>query len=140
MISYNLVHPELLGVLARSGHGSKILIADGNFPHATGAASSAARISLNVRPGLLTVDQILEVLVEATVFESAAVMAPPGGQEPDAVRGYRDILGPGVDVTAYQRSDFYDQAKQPDVAALIASADLRHYANLLLTVGVRPAA
>ena len=88
MINYTLTHPGLLAALAESGHGSQILVADGNYPHNTGAPAAATRIALNLRPGLLTIDQILEVLIDAVPIEAAAVMTPPDGNWTDAVKGY----------------------------------------------------
>jgi L-fucose mutarotase len=140
MINYTLLHPDLLAVLARSGHGSRILIADANYPHSTGAPAAAARIALNLRPGLLTVDQILKVLIDAVPIEAAATMATADGTESPAVQGYRELLGPDVAFEAHGRFEFYSSAREPDVAAVIASADMRQYANLLLTLGVRTAA
>ena len=139
MINYTLLHPELLAVLARAGHGSRILIADANYPHSTGAPAAAARIALNLRPGLLAVDQILEVLIDAVPVEAAATMATAEGSESAAVQGYRKLLGPEVSFAAHERFEFYAAAREPDVAAVIASGDMRQYANLLLTLGVRTA-
>lgn len=138
MINYTLTHPGLLAALAESGHGSQILIADANYPHNTGAPASARRIALNLRPGLLTIDQILEVLVDAVPVEAAAVMTPPDGNWTEAVKGYEGTLGPKVPITSHQRFEFYDAARSLNVAVVIASGDTRHYANLLLTIGVRP--
>jgi len=138
MINYTLTHPGLLAALAESGHGSKILIADANYPHNTGAPASARRIALNLRPGLLTIDQILEVLVDAVPLEAAAVMTPPDGNWTEAVKGYERTLGTNVPIESHQRFEFYDAARSGDVALVIASGDTRHYANLLLTIGVRP--
>ena len=137
MINYTLTHPGLLAALAESGHGSQILIADGNYPHNTGAPAAATRIALNLRPGLLTIDQILEVLIDAVPIEAAAVMTPPDGNWTEAVKGYEKALGKDLPITSHQRFDFYDAARSADVAIVIASGDTRHYANLLLTIGVR---
>lgn len=32
MLKTTCIHPEIMDVLSRCGHGSKILIADGNYP------------------------------------------------------------------------------------------------------------
>lgn len=139
MINYTLLHPELLGVLSRAGHGSRILIADANYPHSTGGPAGAPRIALNLRPGLLTVDQILEALLDAVPVEAAATMATAEGSESAAVQGYRKLLGPEVEFVSHERFEFYAAARQADVAAVIATGDMRQYANLLLTLGVRTA-
>lgn len=139
MLSFELIHPDLLQALASSGHGTKVLIADGNYPHNTGAPAGARRIALNLRPGLLTVDQILEVLAVSLPLESAEIMADDDGGWAPCIDGYRALLGPGVPVHGHERFAFYDAARGADVAVVIASGDQRQYANLLLTIGVRTA-
>lgn len=37
MLKTELLHPEVLEALGTSGHGSRVLIADGNYPFATGS-------------------------------------------------------------------------------------------------------
>lgn len=136
MLLTTLIHPPLLAALGRAGHGSKILISDGNFPHGTGAARDAERIYLNLTPGVLDVDQVLAALVTAIPVEAAEVMTPPDGAEVPAINGYRARL-PGVPFVLHQRQAFYDAARHPDIAVVVATADQRVYANLLLTIGVR---
>lgn len=145
MLRYELLHPGLVAALAAAGHGSRVLLADANYPHSTGARPGAARVHLNLRPGLLTVDQVLEVLLDAVPVESAAVMVPGGvagdvvaaGEEIPAHTGYRSMLGPDVGWDELDRFAFYDAARSDDVAVLVATGDQRVYANLLLTIGVR---
>lgn len=136
MLLTPIVHPELLAALGRAGHGSKILLSDGNYPHGTGAFAGAARVYLNVSPGLLTVDQILRPLVATTPFEAAEVMGADDGTEAAAIGGYRSAL-PGTPFVVHGREDFYAAARDPRVALVIATADQRSRANLLLTIGVR---
>ncbi|MCC9195387.1 RbsD/FucU family protein [Arthrobacter sp. zg-Y820] len=137
MLSFELTHPDLLQALASSGHGTKVLIADGNYPHNTGAPASARRIALNLRPGLLTVDQILEVLAVSSPIESAEIMTDDDGAWAPCVGGYRALLGREVPVLGHERHAFYEAARGSDVGVVIASGDQRQYANLLLTIGVR---
>jgi len=35
MLKSQLLHPQILTALAGSGHGSKVLISDGDYPHWT---------------------------------------------------------------------------------------------------------
>ncbi len=145
MLRYELLHPGMIGALAAAGHGSRVLLADANYPHATGVRPGVERVHLNLRPGLLSVDQVLEVLVDAVPVESAAVMVPGGvagdvvaaGEEVHAHTGYRAVLGPDVGWQELDRFAFYDAARSDDVALLVATGDQRVYANLLLTLGVR---
>lgn len=138
MILSHLIHPELIGALATAGHGSKVLISDANFPHTTGTNPQARRVWLNLAPGLLTVDQVLQVLLTAVPIEAAEIMSPAAGAEAPAIDGYRSTLD-GIPFSAHERHDFYQQARGTDVAIVIATGDQRFYANLMLTIGVRAA-
>ena len=71
MLTTTLLHPEILHALARAGHGSRILIADGNYPVGTTLGKNSALVHLNLRPDTLTVDEILEALLTAIVVEEA---------------------------------------------------------------------
>lgn len=138
MLNFGLIHPTLIGALAAAGHGSQVLVADGNYPHSTGVNPSATRIYLNLAPGLLDVDAVLKVLVGAIPIESATVMLPEDRSEPAAVSGYRRALDASLTWHELGRHEFYAAARTRDVAIVIATGDQRHYANLLLTIGVRP--
>ena len=48
MLKYGLTHPEILSALGSAGHGSKVLIADGNYPFSTGSNPAAAHVYLNL--------------------------------------------------------------------------------------------
>lgn len=139
MLNQRLIHPPLLAALGAAGHGSRILLADGNYPHSTGRRSTVPLVHLNLRPGVVDVDEVLDLLVEAIPIEAATVMVPPDGPPPQAHLGYRDRLGGEVEWTELGRAAFYEAARSSDLAVLVATGDMRHYANLLLTIGVRPA-
>lgn len=140
-----MTHPELLGALGRAGHGAKVLISDGNYPHSSGAPASAQRVWLNLAPGILTVTQVLEVLAHTVPIEAAEVMVPAADALPEhrmehipAHDDYRAAL-PSITVTELERFDFYAAARADDVVLVIATGDQRFYANLLVTIGTRPA-
>ncbi len=135
MLKTKLLHPEILAALGGAGHGSKVLIADGNFPFGTGANPVAKRVYLNLAPGLVTVTDVLRVLVEAIPIEAAEVMLPASGPEPSIFAEFRDLL-PGLDLKPLGRFEFYDMACERDVTLVITTGEQRIYANLLLTIGV----
>lgn len=137
MLRYQLVHPEILATLASAGHGSRVLIADGHYPFVTAAGPNAAHVFLNLAPGRLQVTEVLEALLDAIVVEEAAVMQPPPEVgEPEIFGAFRQLL-PDIDMRGLDRFAFYDAAKSEDVALVIATGDMRTYANLMLTIGVR---
>jgi L-fucose mutarotase len=136
MLTTKLLHPEILSALGSAGHGSRVLIADGNYPFSTGSAPNARRVFLNLRPGLVSVVDVLEVLVSAVPLESALVMVAPDGPEPPVFAEFRRLLPAGVSLDRRQRLEFYGEAKSPDVALVIATGEQRIYANILLVIGV----
>ena len=133
MLKYTLTHPEILAALGTAGHGSQILIADGNYPFPT-----AKRVYLNLTRGFAPVDEVLRVLADAVPIEAAHVMMPDEGPEPEIFASFRRILPAGVELQSYGRFPFYDAAREPNVALVIATGEQRVYANLLLTIGVVP--
>ena len=134
MLKTRLLHPEILAALGGAGHGSKVLIADGNFPFGTGANSAARRVYLNLAPGLVTVTDVLKILVDTIPIEAAEVMQPPTG-EPPIFAEFRELL-PGLDLKPLGRFEFYDAARERDVTLVISTGEQRIYANLMLTIGV----
>jgi L-fucose mutarotase len=130
-----LIHPEILDALGRAGHGSKVLIADGNYPFATGVGPRARQVFLNLSPGLLKVTDVLGVLAEAIPIEAAAVMMPPD-EPPPIFEEFRRILPEGMELEPLERFAFYAASKEESVALLIATGEERIYANILLTIGV----
>ncbi|HEU5015046.1 MAG TPA: RbsD/FucU domain-containing protein [Roseiflexaceae bacterium] len=137
MLKYQLLHPEILAALGAAGHGAQVLIADGNYPFATRSNPAARRVFLNLAPGMLTVTDVLEVLVGAIPIEAAHVMVPHAGAEPPIFAEFRALL-PDIELQQFGRFPFYDAARSPDVALVIATGEQRVYANIMLTIGVVP--
>ena len=136
MLKYQLLHPEILAALGGAGHGSKVLIADGNYPFATRASPSARRVYLNLAPGLVTVTDVLRVLVGAIPIEAAEVMVPESGEEPTIFKDFRSILPKDLTLKKLGRFEFYDAARDSDTALVVSTGEQRIYANLLLMIGV----
>lgn len=145
MIRGHLIHPHILSALAKAGHGSKVLISDGNYPHWTKRGPNAEVVYLNLAPGMLSATDVLKVLVNEIPIESAAVMetlktgpyAMP--KDPPIWAEFRQILHDAnvdTDLDHIEREKFYDAAGTPDVCLTLATGEERIYANLLLTIGV----
>jgi L-fucose mutarotase len=140
-----LLHPQITAALARSGHSSKVLITDGNFPHWTRRGPNAEVVYLNLSPGLPTVTQVLDVLLTAIPVEAAETMdyARSGpyalASDPPVWAEFEQSLkaaGLAVALSPVERFAFYDLAMSPDVCLTIATGEQRIYSNLLLTIGV----
>lgn len=133
-----MTHPQFLRALAAAGHGSKVLLADANYPHTTGVSARCELVSLNLAPGMLDVLQVLEVLKRTIPIERAEIMTPADGETVDIPihREFREAL-PNVEFGELSRFDFYDAARSEEVGIIVATGEQRLYGNLLLTVGVR---
>ncbi len=138
MLKSNLLHPEILRALGGAGHGSKVLVADGNYPFGTGGPAEATRVYLNLAPGLVDVVQVLRALAGAIPIEAAEVMVPEKGAEPAIFAEFRSVLGKGVPLQTLGRFQFYDAARDRNTTLVIATGEQRIYANILLTIGVVP--
>jgi L-fucose mutarotase len=135
VLRYPLLHPPLLHALATAGHGSKVLIADSNYAHRTNIHHRATLIHLNLRPGLVTIDEVLEPVLSAIPVEAVHTMRPDDGSTPDAWTDYERALGADLPLQPLARQDFYAACRSHELAVCVATGDVRHYANVLLTVG-----
>lgn len=146
MLKHQLIHPDILETLGSSGHASKVLIADGNYPFRTTLGPNATHVPLNLAPGLVNATQVLETLLTAIPVEKAEVMqyATEGpyalDAEPPIWSEFRTLLGAGgapeVELEQVERFAFYDKVREPETCLTIATGEQKIYANLLLTIGV----
>ena len=148
MLRSELIHPQISQILARAGHSSKVLIADGNYPASSAMGPKAELISLNLAPGLVSVAQVLRVLLTAIPIEAVNTMGMPEDDpyrlpnDPPVWNDYRTILaeaGQSIELVPISRWDFYDAVDSRDHVLTIQTGDQALWANLLLTVGVRTA-
>lgn len=137
MLRYRLTHPQILAALAAAGHGAKVIVSDGHYPHSTGAARRATVVHLNFTPDRPLVTEVLDVLLDAVAVEAATVMSPPAdAATPPIFEEFRTLLPDDVPLTGLDRLAFYHAARADDVTLLIATGDRRTYANIMLTLGV----
>lgn len=136
MLKTKLLHPEILAALGRNGHGSKLLIADGNYPFTTGVPEKAQKVFLNLAPGMVSVPDVLKVIKEMIPIESYLIMLPPD-EAPQSIHDeFLDILDKSTPVTKVKRFDFYNEARSSDTFLVIATGETRRFANILITIGV----
>jgi len=145
MLKGSVIHPQILSVLGGAGHGSKVLIADGNYPFSTRRGPNAELVFLNLSPGRLNVTDVLETLIAAIPIEEAVVMAPNRTgpyamkNDPPIFAEFAKLLkkaAPNLNLKKVERFAFYDIASTPETCLTIATGEQRIYANLLLTIGV----
>jgi L-fucose mutarotase len=145
MLKGPLLHPLILAAIARAGHGSRVLISDGNYPHWTTRGPNTEVVYLNLSPGLISATDALSAMAASVPFEAAAVMETlkegpyAMREEPPIWREFREILGASgspSDLQEIERHTFYKIVAEPATCLVLATGDQRLYANLLLTVGV----
>ncbi len=148
MLKHELIHPEINAVLARAGHHSKILIADGNYPASTKRGPNATLVSLNLSPGVVTVSQTLRALLSAVPLDAVNTMGIPPDDpyahagEPPVWAEYRNVLkdaGSSLSLEPIEKWSFYEAVESPDHVLTIQTADQSLWANVLLTMGCREA-
>jgi len=141
-----LLHPQILAALAGAGHGSLVLVADGNYPASTSRGPNVAVVHLNLRPGVVDAVTIVDALAQSVPVEEALVMAPMAqgayamADEPPIWAEFAAALARGGSPVPLQQVDrmaFYDLVATPQVALVVVSGDTRLYGNLLLRIGVR---
>lgn len=135
MLKSTLLHPEILSVLGGCGHGTVVMIADGNYPFNTLTNPDATIVYLNLRPGLVNVTDVLETLLTAIPVEDAHFMIQDDGSEPAIADDYRRLIT-DIELKPLARQDFYNKAQEKTVKLVVATAEQRLYANILLTIGV----
>ena len=146
MLKTTLLHPDILRAIARAGHHSKILIADGNYPAASKIGPRAELISLQLMPGVPTVSQVLQALLTILPIDHVNTMGVDSrdqyalASDPPVWNEYRRILqeaGSPVKLEPIIKWDFYAAVESSDHVLTIQTADQALWANLLLSVGVR---
>ncbi len=146
MLKQKLIHPTINAVLGAAGHHSKILIADGNYPASSKIGPLAELIHLNLMPGLVTCNQVLEAVLSAIPIEEInTMMYETEGQyalseDPPVWDDYRKTVsdaGLDLELKPIEKWNFYDAVATMDHVLTIQTADQQRYANILLSVGVR---
>ena len=122
--------------LGAAGHGARVLIADGNFPCSTETPPTARKVFLNLRPGMVSVTDVLEPLVQTIPIESALLMERADGTAVALHDTIRQLLPSTAAVTTKPRHDFYAEARAGSTTLVIATGEQRRFANVLLTIGV----
>jgi L-fucose mutarotase len=146
MLKTQLIHPEILATIARGGHHSKILIADGNYPASSTLGPNAKLVSLQLMPGVPTVTQVLQAILATVPIERANTMdyersGPYAlNEDPPVWPQFRQAIrdaGMKLELEPIEKWAFYKAVNNPDHILTIQTADQQRFANLLLTIGVR---
>lgn len=146
MLRHQLIHPQINAILGAAGHHATILIADGNYPASSKKGPNAQVVSLNLMPGIVTCNQVLQAILSAIPIETVQTMMyeltgpyaltadPPVWDE------YRQTIaaaGLDLELKPIEKWDFYSAVATADHVLTVQTADQQRYANILLQVGVR---
>ena len=150
MLKTDLIHPEILSILATAGHHAKILIADANYPATTKIGPNAEIIYLNLAPGVLSVAEVLKHVLAVHPVEEAVIMDPlredpaiagyPADWEPPVWQDYRKVFAESdqdQELQKIQKWEYYDYVTTDDHLLTIQTGEQEMYANICLATGVR---
>jgi len=127
MLKHTLIHPQINAILGAAGHHSTVLIADGNYPASSKRGPNAQVISLNLSPGIHTMQY-------ETTGPYALTADPPAW---DQYRAAIKAAGLKLALEPIEKWKFYDAVATPDHVLTVQTADQQRYANVLLHIGVR---
>jgi L-fucose mutarotase len=146
MLRSQLIHPVISRILAEAGHHATILIADGNYPASSKRGPRSEVVSLNLMPGLVSCNQVLEAILSAIPVDAIQTMMTETSG-PYALKGdppvwaeYKETIrkaGIGIELEPIEKWEFYKQVATDDHVLTVQTGDTQRYANILLNVGVR---
>lgn len=146
MLKHQLIHPDINHILGSAGHHAKILIADGNYPASSKMGPKARLIHLNLIPGVVTCNQVLQAILSAVPIERVNTMMYESTgpyaltEDPPVWDEYRKTIQAArlaVELEPIEKWAFYDAVATVDHVLTVQTADQQRFANVLLTMGVR---
>lgn len=137
MINGSVTHPDVLAALARAGHTSKVLIADGHFPAATLLSPQVPRVFLNYAPGLLSVSDVLGPLLEAVEVQDVVAATFEDGSKPPIWEDYLRLLPDHLHLGEVKGSELTTAFTDQELGLAILTGELRAASCIVLTLGLR---
>ena len=131
----SILTPELLKVLMEMGHGDRIVIGDGNFPHAS-IAKDSILVRLYGHGAAEVLDAILALLPLDTYVDAPVSLMEvvPGDPVETPIWGeFEKIVEkhqPGTKIGHIERFRFYEEARK--CYAVISTGETALYANVIL--------
>ena len=115
MLRSPLIHPPLLAALGRpawrAGTDRRRQLLAQHQRVSRGGVDPSQRAA-----GLVTVDQVLEPVIDLVPVESVSVMRPDDGSTPEVFARYRELLGDGLPLQPLGRLEFYATCREADLA------------------------
>jgi L-fucose mutarotase len=146
MLKHLLIHPKINEILGQAGHHATVLIADGNYPASAKKGPNAELVCLNLMPGVVTCNQVLQAILAAVPVEAINTMmyekeGPYALQaDPPVWQQYQSTIraaGLNLKLTPLEKWGFYKAVETGDHVLTVQTGDQQRYANVLVSIGVR---
>lgn len=135
-----LIHPELLSIIYRMGHGDEILLANAHFPAETNNSQVLRVDGIGIERLLAAIMPLFEL--DAYVDSPIKMMSPIGDDvlNPNVEKGYLDIIKKHhpqkLTIEKLDRFAFYDLAQK--AFAIITTSETEKFSHLFLKKGITP--
>jgi D-ribose pyranase len=125
-----VIHPDLIDLCARAGHGDRIVLADAGLRIPAGAR----RVDVGVTCGVPTMAQVLSALSADLVIESTEVAVEFQEWAPETFEQVVDVLGHTPDVSRSHADLMTDLLAT--AYAYVKTGECTAYSSVVLTCGV----
>jgi len=140
-----LTHPQILAILAASGHGDTIAIVDSNYPAQSCRDRQVPLVNLNISHQLVPTPLIVQLVAQTIPIEQCIIPVPglevkSGVTRPVHVDITEAVIAiyPKVKIARISPEDFYALTTLPNLALMIVTGERSHYGSTALTVGYLP--
>lgn len=125
----DLIHPDLLSILAKMGHGQKLVIGDAGLPVPQGVKS----VPLLVSPGVPSFRDVVSAVLSAMHVECMMVAEETKEKSPQVMQTLRQ-QAPSVAMTSVTHEELKKECET--AVAIVRTGEYTPYANVVLVCGV----
>ena len=129
MKKHGTLNQGISEVMSGMGHGDMLVIADCGLP----IPSAVRRIDMALLPGVPSLLQTLDIILEELQVESAIIAAEMVTVSPDMDRNIKQMMAK-VPISTVSHEQFKEMTKQ--AVAVIRTGECTPYANIILRSGV----
>lgn len=131
MLRSGLLHPQLVRVLASTGHTDRVCVSDAGLPLPLGVE----RVDLGWKPMQPRFLDVLAGVLDVLAIEGAVLAEEVRTRSPEMDDSIRSLLAAhGVPTPTYVPHTAF-KAQLPQARAIVRSGEFTPYANVLLLAG-----
>lgn len=145
MLHQALTQPDILAILAASGHGDMVAIVDSNYPAQSRREHHIPLINLNITHQIAPTPLLVQLIAQSIPVERCTLPVPSDeiGNAPyrpihESIIQSVSIANPEVEISRIQPQDFYELTSSPALGLMIVTGERSHYGSTVLTVGYLP--